>query len=98
LKSKAYTDTLTTSLSMDETVAQLKSPITFFGKLILRKWLVTKARNAVAQREFGKVSQYKECLIGKAETATYSKAFTVYICSLLKRLLTVLYTSLTELQ
>lgn len=54
LKSKAYEETKTTIPSLDQAVAQLKSPVSSFGKFLLRKWIVKKARDAVGQREFGK--------------------------------------------
>ena len=55
LKSKAYSQKETESPSIDKLLDNLKSPVTWFGKLLLWKWIVPKARHAVGQREWGKV-------------------------------------------
>ena len=55
LKSKAYLQKEMTSPSIEKVLENLKSPVTWFGKLLLRKWIVPKARHAVGQREWGKV-------------------------------------------
>ncbi|XP_060601185.1 putative phosphoenolpyruvate synthase isoform X3 [Ruditapes philippinarum] len=54
LKSHAYEETKTDLPTLEEAISQLKSPVSAFGKFLLRKWLVKKARDAVGQREFGK--------------------------------------------
>ncbi|KAL4221920.1 hypothetical protein ACF0H5_017972 [Mactra antiquata] len=54
IKSKAYDENKMTVTSLDETISQLKSPVSGFGKMILKKGLVDKARTAVGRREFGK--------------------------------------------
>ena len=55
MKTQAYEDTKTDLPTLDEAINQLKSPVSAFGKFLLRKWLVRKARDAVGEREFGKV-------------------------------------------
>lgn len=54
LKSQAYMETQQTVLNLDEAIAHLKSPVTPFGRFLLRKWIVKKARAAVCDRELGK--------------------------------------------
>jgi hypothetical protein len=58
LKSHAYEETKTDLPTLEEAISQLKSPVSAFGKFLLRKWLVKKARDAVGQREFGKVYSF----------------------------------------
>ena len=42
-------------VEVDEALKQVKSPLTWFGKLILR-WILPRARRAVGDREWGKVN------------------------------------------
>ena len=55
LKSKAYLQKDIEQPSVEKALKNLKSPVTSFGKFLLRKWIVPKARHAVGQREWGKV-------------------------------------------
>ncbi|XP_052812980.1 uncharacterized phosphotransferase YvkC-like isoform X2 [Mya arenaria] len=54
LKSNAYLDIRTEGPSIEEAVNRLKSPVSWFGCFLLKKWIVKKARDAVGNREFGK--------------------------------------------
>ena len=42
--------------SIENALQNLRSPVTGVGKFLLRRWIVPKARDAVGQREWGKVS------------------------------------------
>ena len=57
LKSKSYEHKDMEPPSIEKALQNLRSPVTGVGKFLLRNWIVPKARDAVGQREWGKVSK-----------------------------------------
>ncbi|XP_071158231.1 rifampicin phosphotransferase-like [Mytilus edulis] len=54
LKNKLYSQKPRKTLSCDEAIAQIKTPLPWMAKKILRSFVLPKARKAVGQREWGK--------------------------------------------
>ena len=44
--------------SIENALQNLRSPVTGVGKFLLRRWIVPKARDAVGQREWGKLGAF----------------------------------------
>ncbi|KAK3592024.1 hypothetical protein CHS0354_031535 [Potamilus streckersoni] len=59
LKTKAYEHEQQEGISIKETMSKLKSPVSFFGRFLLKKFIVHKACKAVGEREWGKSTAIK---------------------------------------
>ena len=60
MKSKSYEHKDMEPPSTENALQNLRSPVTGVGKFLLRRWIVPKARDAVGQREWGKVGNVVE--------------------------------------